>query len=121
MLLGIILFNSLLTVIRALSLHQMTQDLEGSNICAGKTFDLLPYKSNCAYFIICQNEYARVEECPFEQVFDRRLHGCVPKSRAICHESKTKSIDPPSRCPEVDDPNNPTFLPDIESCSTYYV
>lgn len=115
------LLTSYFTSIKALSLHQMTQSLEETNICENITFGLLPYEPDCSYFIICQNGYPRVERCPFDTVFDRYAFACIHGDPDQCEYSIDGPPNTPKRCPPVDDPNNPVFLPDLNDCRKYFI
>jgi hypothetical protein len=95
----------------------MTQSLRETSMCENIPFGLLPYEPDCAYFIICQNGYPRVERCPFDTIFDRYASACNHGDLDQCENSVNK----PSSCPPVDDPNNPVFLPDLSDCRKYYV
>lgn len=111
------LLTSYFSSIKALSLHQMTQSLRETSMCENIPFGLLPYESDCSYFIICQNGYPRVERCPFDTTFDRYVSACTHGDPDQCENS----TDKPTSCPPVDDPNNPVFLPDLSNCRKYYV
>jgi len=86
-------------------------------MCEKIPFGLLPYESDCSYFIICQNGYPRVERCPFDTTFNRHVSACTYGDPDQCENS----IHKPTSCPPVDDPNNPVFLPDLSDCRKYYV
>ncbi|XP_070509153.1 protein obstructor-E-like [Chironomus tepperi] len=118
---GGFLLTTYFSSIKSLSLHQMTQSLKQTNICENIQFGLLPYEPDCSYFIICQNGYPRVERCPFDTTFDRHAFACTHGHNNQCDNKIDGPPNSPARCPEVDDINNPVFLPDLSDCRKYFV
>ncbi|KAL7024597.1 hypothetical protein ACKWTF_013119 [Chironomus riparius] len=118
---GGFLLTSYFTSIKAFSLHQMTQNLKDPNICDDIPFGLLPYEPDCSYFIICQNGYPRVERCPFDTIFDPSAFACTHGDSEKCEYPIDGPPDSSTKCPPVDDLNNPVFLPDLNDCRKYFV
>lgn len=77
-------------------------------ICDPDIIEWLPHPSDCTKYIICFHGNPHVMPCAPDLHFNRFTTQCMLPEDAQC--------DWDSRCPLVDDPFNPVFVPDEVDC-----
>lgn len=79
-----------------------------SPVCDPNTIEWLPHPTDCTKYYICFHGIAHLMSCAPDLHFNRFTTQCMLPQDAQCE------WDP--RCPLVDDPHNPVFVPDEVDC-----
>lgn len=76
----------------------------------------LPHEDDCTKFYTCDNGNSLLSTCPEGTHWSVSLNRCEWPVIAGC-----EAIIPDERCPLIEDPENPVFLPHEDDCTKFYV